>query len=83
MDKVLVNIYVPIINTSYDMFIPLTLRMYEVLDMVKKAVTEMSDGRFIANANNVICSRNDGTVLNINLSFFELGIKNGSRLMLI
>ncbi|MGN0179455.1 MAG: methyltransferase [Monoglobaceae bacterium] len=83
MDKVLVNIYVPIINTSYDMFIPLTLRMYEALDMVKKAVTEMSDGRFIANANNVICSRNDGTVLNINLSVFELGIKNGSRLMLI
>ena len=83
MDKVLVNIYVPIINTSYDMFIPLTLRMYEVLDMVKKAVTEMSDGRFIANANNVICSRNDGTVLNINLSVLELGIKNGSRLMLI
>ena len=28
MDKILVNIFVPIINSSYDMFIPVSLKVY-------------------------------------------------------
>ena len=78
MDKILVNIFVPIINSSYDMFIPVSLKVYTVLELIKKSVAEMSDGRFIANENNVLCFRGD-----INLSVLETEIKNGSRLMLI
>ncbi|MGN0610510.1 MAG: methyltransferase [Ruminiclostridium sp.] len=83
MEKVLVNIFVPVLRKSYDMFIPLQARMYEVLELIKKAVAEMSDGLFTADGNTVICYRNDGTILNINLSVYELGIHNGSKLMLI
>lgn len=83
MDKILINIYVPIINESYDMMISPVMKTSELLNLVKKAVSELSDGRFIANANNVICSRTDGNIININLSAFESGIENGSKLMLI
>lgn len=83
MDKVLVNVFVPMLNTSYDMFIPLTSQMHEVLMLIKKAVNELSDGRFIANDNTAICHRDNGGILDINLSVYELGIHNGSRLMLI
>lgn len=83
MEKVLVNIFVPVLRKSFDMFIPLQARMYEVLELIKKAVAEMSDGMFNADGNTVICYRNDGTILNINLSVYELGIHNGSKLMLI
>lgn len=83
MDKVLVEVYVPVLNTTYDMFIPLQPQMYKVLELIKKAVTEMSDGRFIPNENTAICYRSNGTILNINLSAYELEIRNGSKLMLI
>ena len=83
MDKILVNIFVPIINSSYDMFIPVSLKVYTVLELIKKSVAEMSDGRFIANENNVLCFRGDGSIIDINLSALETEIKNGSRLMLI
>lgn len=83
MDKILVNIFVPIINSSYDMFIPVSLKVYTVLELIKKSVAEMSDGRFIANGNNVLCFRGDGSIIDINLSVLETEIKNGSRLMLI
>lgn len=83
MDKILVNIFVPIINSSYDMFIPVSLKVYTVLELIKKSVAEMSDGRFIANENNVFCFRGDGSIIDINLSVLETEIKNGSRLMLI
>ena len=83
MEKALVEIYVPAINSSFDVFIPLHSPMYEVADLIKKAVVEMSNKRFVADENIAICHREDGTILNINLSVYELGIKNGSKLMLI
>lgn len=83
MDKALVEIFVPALNLTFDVFIPLLSPMYEVLELLKKAVTEMSDGLFIAADSTAICHRSDGTILNINLSVYELEIKNGSKLMLI
>ncbi len=83
MDKVLVEIFVPVLDRSFDMFIPRTSSMAQVLELVKKAVKEMSDGRFIANENTAICYRENGTIININLSVYELEIRNGSKLMLI
>ena len=83
MDKVLVEVYVPVLDRSFDIFIPLRSPMFEVLELIKKAVKEMSDGRFIANENTAICHRENGTIININLSVYELEILNGSKLMLI
>ena len=83
MDKVLVVVYVPVLDRSYDIFIPLRSPMFEVLELIKKAIKEMSDGRFIANENTAICHRENGTIININLSVYELEIRNGSKLMLI
>lgn len=83
MNKVLVEVYVPVLNHSFDIFIPLQSPMYEVLELIKKAVADISDGRFIADKNTTLCHREDGTIININLSVYELEIRNGSKLMLI
>lgn len=83
MDKVLVEVFVPVLNQSFDIFIPRQERMAEVLELIKKAVSEMSDERFVSNENTIICHREDGMILNINLSVYELNVRNGSKLMLI
>lgn len=83
MEKVLVNVYVPILATSYDMFIPLNSSVYEVLALIKRAVEEMSYGKFICDKDNVLCYRDNGRIINVNLSVYEAKIKNGSMLILI
>lgn len=83
MSKVLVNVYVPVLNSSYDMFIPEESALDDVLELMKKAVSELSDGIFIPEKNTTVCRRENGEILNINLSVYELGIQNGSKLMLI
>lgn len=83
MNKVLAEIFVPVLDYTFDAFLPLESPMSQVLELLKKAVKDMSDGRFIADENTAICHREDGTILNINLSVYELGIHNGSKLMLI
>ena len=83
MEKILVGIYVPVLGCSYDMFVQPESPMHEMLVLVKKAVTEASDGMLTTDESTVLCHREDGTILNINLSVYELGIRNGSKLMLI
>lgn len=83
MDKVLVEIYIPVMEKSYDFFIPLQSQMSDVLDLIKKGITELTDGDYISDENTFVCHRESGAIININKSVLELGIKNGSRLMLI
>lgn len=83
MSKILIEVYIPAEKKSYDMFVPQHLMMYEALPMICKMVTEMSGGLFVADENTVLCNKTNGTIFNINLSVKELGLKNGSKLMLI
>lgn len=83
MNKVLVEVYVPLLDQSFDIFIPQQSPMHQVLELIKKAVTELSDGRFVADSATAICYRSDGSILDINMLVYELGICNGSKLMLI
>lgn len=83
MDKVLVEVYVPVLENSFDFFIPLQSQMSEVLELMKKGVVELTDGVFISDETSCICHRDSGAIININKSVLELGIRNGSRLMLI
>ena len=83
MEKVLVEVFVPVIGEAYDIFIPLKSDMSEVAQLLKKAVTELSNGHFVASEETSVCYRENGTIINVNMSVYELGIRNGSKLMLI
>lgn len=83
MDKVLVEVYVPVIEKTFDFFIPLQSQMSEVVELMKKGIVDLTDGFFICDEKSCICHRDSGAIININKSVLELGIKNGSRLMLI
>ena len=83
MDKVLVEVFLPAAGVSYDVYIPQSSRMSEVLGLVSKVIEDLSKGKYKITAESVLCDRNAGIIFNINLSVAELGIKNGSKLMLI
>lgn len=83
MEKVLVNIYVPILGTSYDIFVPLQSKIHEITTLINKAVSELSEGLFIPDAKTTLCMRDTGNIINVNLSVYEAGFKNGTKLILI
>ncbi|MDQ0885065.1 hypothetical protein QFZ81_000153 [Paenibacillus sp. V4I9] len=83
MDKILVELFVPAVNQSYDVYIPFTSKMHEIEKLLTKAITELSAGYYAVSENTVICERTSGSILDINLSAQELGLLNGSKLMLI
>ena len=45
MNKVLVEVFVPALDHTFDIYIPLDLPMYSVLGLMRKAIEELSSRR--------------------------------------
>ncbi len=83
MDNILVEMYLPAIRRYYDIYIPLHLKLHEVEPLIQSAFSELSDGYYAPSKDMVLYDRATDQVLDINMSAMELGLCNGSRLMLI
>lgn len=83
MHKIEVEIYNPASGTTFDVFIPLKSQVYEVAYLLSNTISELSTGHYKATDQTVLCDRSTGDVLDINLTIEELGLKNGSKLMLL
>lgn len=57
--------------------------MYEVKQMVLKALEGLLEGMYQANAESALCDADTGSIFDVNSVIAELGIKNGSCLLLI
>lgn len=83
MDKVLIDIFLPAINRSFEVYIPLDSKFYEITPLVSKMLSELSNGLFISGDDSILYERKTGNILNINMSARHLNIKNGDNLMLL
>lgn len=82
-NKALVEIFVPATAQKFDVYIPLESKMSEVVKLVSNALSDLSDGKYKAMDDSILCDADTGIIYNINVEVAELGIKTGSRLMLI
>ncbi len=82
-NKALVEVFVPAAAKKFDVYIPLEIKMSEAVRLVAAALSELSDNKYKATADAVLCDADTGIIYNINVEVAELGIKTGSRLMLI
>ena len=83
MDKVLIDIFLPAINRSFEVYIPLDSKFYEITPLVSKMLSELSNGLFISGDDSILYERKTGNILNTNMSARQLNIKNGDNLMLL
>ena len=81
--KALVEIYVPATGETYDVFIPYASKMGEVVLLIAAAINDLSQGKFEAKHDAVLCDADTGTIYSAGRTVSELNITNGSRLMLI
>ncbi len=82
MNKVLIKLYVPMIEQEYDLWIPLNKRIYSVIYLMAKAIYEFSDGYYKPNAP-VLYDKLTAKPYDINLTVKESTIRNGSEIVLI
>jgi len=82
MNEILIELYVPALSKSFDVFIPAAAKMYEVSALVTSAIEKLADGLFISNGA-VLCDRNNGQPLDANATPTTLKLRNGAQLLLI
>ena len=83
MNNILIELYVPSLNKSFDMYIPYTARIGEVEPLIVGALKEVISIQSSALHPLILCDRLTGKPIDINQSAHELKLQNGSKLMLI
>ncbi|MDR0852349.1 MAG: EsaB/YukD family protein [Clostridiales Family XIII bacterium] len=83
MNKILIEIEIPVAQKSFEVFLPLHLTGYEVLGLIVKIATELTDRLFVADDGVALCRKEDGAILNLNQPLWKLGLINSEKLILV
>lgn len=83
MNKILLEVYLPLLEQSYEIFVPTHNKIQNIIDLTIKAVGEMLDDNTLTNENKVLCSKKDGRIYDNNMNIKESGLENGSQVVLI
>lgn len=82
-NKVLVEVIVPLLEQKYQIYIPISKRISEVIKLIEKALIEMTNGYYPNKESSVIIDAESGNVFDINITVKESKMINGSKIILI
>ena len=82
-NKINVDIVVPSLNRTFNLFIPVNKTVGEVIHLVNKAINELTEGVFPISNNLTLVNLYTCVLYNIDYSVKSNNIENGSRLALI
>lgn len=81
-DKILVMVYVPMLEQEYDIYIPLSKKIGTVKNLIVSIIEEQSNGTFVNDNCKNLYDKKTGDILNEQLFVKKSSIHNGSRLIL-
>ena len=82
-NKVLVEFYVPTIDEIYNLYLPVNRKIGNIIALLNKSLTEVTNGEFVGNEYTMLYNRNTGEMYDVNLSLRETNIRNGSSIVLL
>lgn len=81
-NKILVEIVIPIMDETYDLFIPANKRIGNVVLLINKAIEELSNGLYKCNINFALYNSASGIKYDSNQIVRKTDIRNGTKLIL-
>ncbi len=82
-NKVCVDLIVPSIEERYNVFIPVNKKTIEIIFLLNKAINDMTSGAFVMSDTLSLINADDGTIYDVEKTFLESGILNGTKLILL
>lgn len=83
MDKILVEVYLPSAELTYDVYIPIESKISEITQLISNAITDISDNKYKKGVDITLCDFLTGKEYKQNTRVFETNLENGSKLMLV
>ena len=82
-NKILIDLVVPEIDQKYNIYIPVNKRIGNIIILLNKVVTELSNGIYEGNEKTSLYNKNTNERYAINALVRETNIRNGTVLVLI
>lgn len=82
-NKVLVILNIPEIDESYDIMIPISRKVGNIIELISKFLNEETDGQYKIDINKNLYNKESGQRYSNNQLVVETDIRNGTRLVLI
>lgn len=82
-NKVLVELIVPTIESSFDVYLPINKRIGNIITLLNKTVAEFSDDCYEGNNHTSLYNRETSQKYDVNLLLYNTDIRNGTTLILL
>lgn len=83
MNKVLVEVYVPLIDLSYEVFIPINKKVNNIIYLLSKGISELNEGLYPLSSGKELYSKQSGIKYKNDIYIKETDIRNGTLLILM
>lgn len=81
--KILVELTVPVIGETYEIWVPKHLKIKMLTQMTVKSVRALSGEKYVPSGTERLCFRGEAKLLDPDLTLMDYNIKNGDQLLLI
>lgn len=81
-DKILVELVVPDIGETYDLYIPVQRKVGNVISLLCKAISELTNGVYLISNKVALYNANTGEAYAMDVTIYDTDIRNGARLIL-
>ncbi|KIR01542.1 hypothetical protein P261_00356 [Lachnospiraceae bacterium TWA4] len=82
MNKILIEVKLPAADMVYDFFIPKTMQIGTMTNLVASVFSKLSKGAYLASESSVLCEQKSGLEFNSDLYVYETEIQNGTKFFL-
>ena len=81
--KILLEVFVPLIEEEYDIFVPVNKTMGTIKKVIEKGIIDLSDHQYEIKKGTNLYSKETGEIYHVNMKLTETDLKNGSQIILI
>ncbi len=82
-NKILIELSIPSIEKTYDLYIPINKKVGTVKNLIEKALVELTDNAYIISEDTNFYSTETGKIYNVNSTIVDTDLENGSRIILM
>lgn len=82
-NKILVEVEVPMLERTYDLYIPVNKRVGTIKKLIEEALSEITYNTYKPSDSTNFFSKETGVIYDVNQTVRDTDIKNGSRVILI
>lgn len=83
MNRVLIKVYVPLLERNYDVWIPVNKKIYEVIINLVKGINSINKIEYDIKEIPNLYDKESSEIYDINVKVIDTNIRNGSEVILL